>query len=207
MTREDHHSAQPRILVVDLETTGLHSQSHSILQIGAVWLTGGVGEFSMDCRMWPGAKWTEGAYQVNGITQERAEDPSLPTEGEAVLAFYEWIGIEPIMLAGLNPSFDRGFVHEALRRAGLKGVSPFPHRVVDLHTLTISYALVKDDLIPSRGLHTDEIYAVLGLPPEKRPHQALEGARREAEALRMLLGMPELAEGGAIPSQTAETIL
>lgn len=191
---EQHERAEPRILVVDLETAGLDARKHSILQIGAVWLTGGEGEFSMDCRRAEGTLIDTRALEVNGITPERADDPALPDEGTAVQRFLAWLGPLPCLLAGLNPSFDRAFLQEAQYRKTFPAqtVRRFPHRVLDLHSLAVTYALAKGDPVPSRGYYTDEIYAVLDLPPEPRPHQALTGARREAEALRILMGLPEL---------------
>lgn len=192
----DDERTEPRILVVDLETTGLDARKHSILQIGAVWLTGGEGEFSLNCRRAADTLIDPKAMEINGLSPERADDPSLPEEGEAVKQFLTWLGPLPCILAGLNPSFDRAFLQEAQYRKTFtsQAVRRFPHRVLDLHSLAVSYALAKGDPIPSRGYYTDEIYAVLGLPPEPKPHVTITGARREAEALRMLMGIPELSD-------------
>lgn len=203
----DDERTEPRILVVDLETTGLNARVHSIHQIGAVWLTGGVGEFSMDCRIWPGAAIDPEALSISGRTLEQITDPSLPLEGDAVKALLDWADVECgpggkllMLLAGLNPSFDRAFLHEAQLRPSSPKVMArrFPHRVLDLHSLAISYAIGRGEPVPSRGYSTDEIYSVLDMQPEPRPHVAIVGARMEAEALRVLLGLPELAEAGAL---------
>ncbi|MFK5920918.1 MAG: exonuclease domain-containing protein [Verrucomicrobiota bacterium] len=182
----------PRILVVDLETTGLDANKHSIVEMGAVWLTGGVGEFQMDCQMWEGAKWDDRAADVHGLSMARCTNPVLPTEGEAILELLNWCEAtqdEPVMLAGLNPSFDRAFVLRACERAGVKVARAFRHRVLDLHSLAVAHGLSDVLEIPSRGLYTDEIYALLGLPAEPKPHRALVGARKEAEALSKIIGL------------------
>jgi DNA polymerase III epsilon subunit-like protein len=185
----------PRILVVDLETTGLNADRHGILQIGAVWLTGGEGEFSIDCRMWDDGSIDDKALAFNGCSRERCMDKKMISEGEAVIRFLTWAGDEPFMLAGNNPSFDRSFLNAAFKRGigETQNIPNLKHRVLDLHTLAVSYALAKGELVPSRGLYTDEIYAILDLPPEPRPHIAITGARKEAEALRMLMALPSLA--------------
>ena len=194
----DDSRTTPKILVVDLETTGLESTKHSIVEFGAVWLTGEEGEFHMDCRIWRGAHLDPRALGVNGLSPDRCQNPALPDESDAILEFLQWLGPQPVMLAGLNPSFDRNFLHAAMRRASngamVASGDLFPHRTLDLHTLAVSYAIAKGDPIPSRGFYTDEIYAILDLPPEPKPHRALVGARREAEALRILLGLPEFME-------------
>lgn len=207
---EDSQRTDPRILVVDLETTGLNAERHSIVQVGAVWISGAEGEFSMDCRMHDAAAWTEEAAAVNGLSEARCTDPKLPTESEAIAELLRWIhesaGMagdpSPVMLAGLNPSFDRAFIHACLKRSGAANQRPFPHRVLDLHTLAVCYAIARGEPVPSRGYYTDEIYALLDLPPEPRPHCAIVGARREAEAMRMLLGIPEIE--GPLPYEILE---
>jgi DNA polymerase III epsilon subunit-like protein len=180
-----------KMLVVDLETTGLEARLHGIVQIGAVWLTGGQGEFFLECRAWPGAQIDPGAFKVNGLSPERCEDASLMSEAEAVTKFLQWIGPQPVLLAGLNPSFDRAFLHAAMRRAAtgdkLSKSQLFPHRTLDLHSLAVRYALQRQEPVPSRGFYTNEIYALLGMAPEPEPHVALVGAQMEAEAIRRLL--------------------
>lgn len=183
---------EPRILVVDLETSGLNPEAHSILQFGAEWLMGGHGEFSFECRMWNGAGIDPRALEINGCSISRCNDERLPGEATAIREFVQWVGEDPVIIAGLNPSIDVRFLNAACIRANAP--RRFTHRVLDLHTLTVSYALAKGELLPSRGLYTDEVYAMLDLPPEPMPHVGIIGARKQAEALRMLLGIPTLTE-------------
>ncbi len=187
---------EPFILVVDLETTDLNAKTGSIIQFGAVWLSGGEGEVEMDCRIWDGAHIDPESLQKNGCSDSRCRNPSLMKEGEALIQFFQWIFLttggwdQPFMLAGLNPSFDRAFLMQAWIRAG-RSIKSFPikHRTIDLHTLAVCYAMAADSIIPSRGLYTDEIYAVLDMPPEPKPHTAITGARMEADALHKLLAL------------------
>lgn len=187
---------EPLILVVDLETTGTNANRNSIIQFGAVWLSGAEGEIEMDCRAFDGAELHPKALEVNGCSEARCLNPALMSEAEALAQFFAWIKLhtdtddQPFILAGLNPSFDRSFLMQAWLRAGRPiKLFPVPHRTIDLHTLAITYAMACDSVIPSRGLYTDEIYAVLDLPPEPKPHTALTGARREADALHKLMAL------------------
>lgn len=198
-TSEPPARTNPRILVVDLETTGLSADDCSILEIGAVWLCGGLeghDEFSTGCRMWDGARVEPRALEINGCSESRCTNSSLQTESEAVDSFFTWLlcsmmnDVTPVMLAGLNPSFDRAFLRAAWRRAVSRCEFPFKHRVLDLHSLAVLHAFTRGEIVPSRGFYTDEIYALLGMEPEPRPHKAIVGARYEAHALRLL--MPEL---------------
>lgn len=206
-TSNDDGRAMPRILVVEVETTSLNAETGSILEIGATWLLGDGGEdqhFFIRCRPWEGSYWDEESERVHGITLAEANDPSRPTEDEAVREFVAWIGQLPVMMAGLNPSHDRAFIHAALRRSPetLSTVKIFPHRCIDLHTLAISYAVASAAPLPTRGLYTDEIYELLGMEPEPKPHRANSGALWEAIALRMLMGIPEHSE--PVPYEIAE---
>lgn len=187
---------EPFILVVDLETTGTDARRNSIIQFGAVWLSGAEGEIELDCRVWEGAEIQPRALEVNGCSESRCLNPSLMTESEALVQFFQWISMQtgcldqPFMLAGLNPNFDRSFLMQAWVRAG-RSIKTFPikHRTIDLHTLAVCYGMATDSIIPSRGLYTDEIYAVLDMPPEPKPHTAITGARMEADALHKLLAL------------------
>lgn len=193
-------SPSPSVLVVDVETSALDEQRGSILQIGAVWLIGGpedpdLHEFEIDCRARDSALIEDKALEVNGCTLARCHNPSLPDECQSLALFADWIVqcVGPgtkVILAGLNPAFDLRWLTACQQRAQFPIRLPFPHRTIDLHTLAISYALAAESHIPRRGFYTDEIYALLDLPPEPKPHRALVGARAEAEALRILMGLP-----------------
>lgn len=188
----------PHILVVDLETTSLNEHRGSILQIGAEWLLGApeaneLQEFSADCHARVDAEIEDKALEVNGCSLDRVFDTRLPLEGGAIQALVrfveECVGIgSPVILAGLNPSFDLRWLRAAYRRAGFS-TFPFQHRTLDLHSLALDFAIKNGRDIPERGFYTDEIYNLIGLPPEPRPHVAIQGARAEAAALRLLLGL------------------
>lgn len=199
---------QPSILVVDLETTSLDEHRGSILQIGSCWLMGepddeDLQEFEIDCRAYDGALIEAAALEVNGCSEARVWNPTLPTESEAIELFIAWLckccGVgSVIILAGLNPSFDLRWLNAARKRAGESGKSPFPHRTIDLHALAVAYAIAAEKEIPAKGFVTDDIYRLLDLPPEPRPHLAIQGARAESEALRILLGLPNMLDSYSV---------
>lgn len=192
---------QPRILVVDVETTGLDERICAIIEIGAQWLTTARAgeEFSVRCRPFEGAYIDPEAMAINGA--DWMDDPTVASEAAAIDAFLDWAGEGDIILAGMNPRYDLEMLRAAHHRAvtGLPPMAhppfPFPHRTVDLHTLAVTWAMAAGEVVPERGLHTDLILTLLGLPEEPKPHRALNGARAEAEALRVLMGIPNtLAE-------------
>jgi DNA polymerase III epsilon subunit-like protein len=179
----------PPILVVDVETTSADPSTGGLVEIGAHWLTGPRAgeEFENRCVPRMEAMVDVEALEVNGCDWLESDDEL--TEAEAVESFLRWVGPEDCLLAGMNPYFDRWFLKSAneAARTGMK--LPFPHRTLDMHTLMVTWAAAYDVDVPARGFYTDAILGLLGLPPEPRPHRAIAGARAEAAAFRVLLGM------------------
>lgn len=177
-----------KILVLDSETSGTDASKHGILDIGAVWLDGS-GEFYSKIQLWHGAEWTQGAQEIHGVTETDARAITRPSERFVALQFLDWLGVNPVIIAGMNPAFDRAFLRAWFGRCGLGNdfARLFPHRLVDMHSLAMAAAMRVDYLIPLRGMYTDEIYYFLDMPPELKPHQAIIGARMEAEAINKLI--------------------
>lgn len=180
------------LVVIDLETTGLHPARSGILQIGAVDLRGPEPrEFTMDVRAYEGCRIEADALAVNGVALAECRAESRIAEDVALLALLEWLGPDDFLLGGMNPRFDRDFLVSASRRASaLHDCSirfPASHRTIDLHTLAIAHALRIGALVPAKGFHTDAIFDLLGMEPEPKPHVALVGARMIASALCRLL--------------------
>lgn len=188
-----------KLVVVDVETTGLHADRCGLVEIGAVLLdlasleTG--AEFATPVRVCYWHEWTDEAEAVHGTPRTVAEDPARPEEGEALLRFFEWLANEAgpgrHMLAGMNPGFDLGFLRAVAERTDPSMPAELRrrigHRTVDLHTLALRAAMECDPGEDPARLHTDAIYEMLGMEAEPRPHRALTGARMEAEAIALLL--------------------
>lgn len=195
-----------RVVVVDLETSGLVPGAHGILEIGAVPLDPGhPGTFHREVRLEWHMEWDAGAAIVHGFTREEASSHRRTTDAVAVEDLLDWLDDEVLrgiegraVLAGMNPRFDRDHLAHVADRAdlGARFAGLVSHRTLDLHTLAVCHFwrnLAYEPQMFPRGLdslRTDAIYGLLGLPPETRPHRALEGARREAEAFRLLLLSP-----------------
>ena len=189
------------MVVIDVETTGVDPKKSAMVSIGAVDFSSPEREFYAECRPWDGAHIHDEALAVNGFTREDLFREDRKSLEEVMREFAEWI--EPLAdrtLAGHNPSFDRGFVNESLRRSGIE--ARFAHRTIDSHSLAFASFLKSGIDIPLKNNHTDiNLDAVLvhaGLPEEPKPHNALTGARMEAEAFsRLIYGknlLPEFAE-------------
>lgn len=193
------HCPLSRLIVVDLETSGLNPDSAAILQIGAVSLNSGVvslpacREFQafVRCEWWH--DWEADAAKVHGETRDKAGDHCRLAEEVALEALLDWAddlgGTGRFILAGMNPAFDLGFLRAVAERSDqggrLRGL--FAHRTLDMHSLAVARCLSLR--IDPLDLNTDAIYAMLGQAPEAKPHRAIEGARREASAILALLNL------------------
>lgn len=177
------HTMPGSIVVVDVETTALAAGAGAIIEIGAVGLASGE-EFFASCRAPSDALIEPKALEVNGATRERVFDLSLPLAHEEVFRFsawcrWRWLGL----LAGMNPRFDL----DHLRAVHTPPHKLLSHRTLDMHSLAIAWAQLRNYPLPASGLKTDEIYEMLGMPMEPKPHSAIVGARMETIALRTML--------------------
>lgn len=178
------------MIVVDVETSGLDPQKHSIVSIGAVDFALPTCLFYQECRIFEGAMISEEALSVNGFTVEQITDPSKPSLEETIRAFYAWTdSCVDRTIAGENPTFDRNFLHAAAQRYGLRLI--FGHRSIDLHTLAYTHHQRRGLTLPLRDARTDlnldKILVYVGLPEEPKPHHALTGAKMEAEAFHRFI--------------------
>lgn len=182
------------IVVVDVETTGLIPFQNQVIEIGAVFLDDRE-EFETRVRFDRERRWSEEAEAVHGYTRESCEDPTHPEIHEALELFLDWLefhrGERRLVLAGMNPRFDLDMLRadaRAVDRLSRRMNFRFSHRTLDMHSLCVRYAVrmgLSADAITR--LHTDQIYDLLGMEPEPRPHRAITGARMEADALSLLL--------------------
>jgi DNA polymerase III subunit epsilon len=166
----------PRFAVVDLETSGLSSRRHRILQIGLVTVEPDgtvVDQWSTLVRLtWP---WSRvGPRGVHGITRR-----SLRHAPAASIALGELRQrIDGAVFTAHNANFDAEFLARAARRHGV------PLRLDQrLCTLQLSRRLDPERQL-THGLA--DLCARYGVPME-RPHDALYDARATAAVLPHLL--------------------
>jgi DNA polymerase III epsilon subunit-like protein len=120
---------------------------------------------------------TEQALRVNGISVAEWKDkPSLKS---TIGLFLSWVHDceAKKIIAGHNPRFDLEFLSRAFYECNLR--HPFGFRTIDMHSL--AYAKFGE------SMSSDQIYEKLGLEPEPKPHNALNGAMCEARAFRRLM--------------------
>ncbi len=185
------------MVILDIETSSADPHKGSILSIGAVELENPENTFYGECRLEDGAEVQDRALEVNGFTQEQISDPKKPTVRELLTEFIAWYGtVEERTVGGHNVGyFDLRFMEIACSRYGLGtfGLVNGNYRSVDLHTLGYSEFLRRGAEIPTKNglssLSMDSVLTLVGLEPEPKPHNALNGAKLEAEAIRRILAL------------------
>ncbi len=175
------------MIVLDVETSGIDPNTHSILSLGALDLDDPTNQFYDECRVWDGAGISDEALVINGFTEKEAKDPEKKSEAELITAFIAWATTKPEnrTLAAQNISFDKGFVEAAARRAGV--AFPFAHRTIDTHTLVWGHMRMRGIEPPTENhrsaINLTSALAYCGLPEEEKPHNALTGAIAHAEII------------------------
>jgi len=185
------------MIVVDVEATCLDPKRHSIVSIGAVDFDNPDYQFYRECRVWDGAEVSKSALDVNVFGRDEILDAAKMSLEDAIDDFIKWAdACSDKTLAGVNPSFDRDFLKASAEREGIKW--DFAYRTVDLHSLCFAHYLSREVDPPMKNKHTgvtsDKTYEHVGLPDEPKPHNALTGAKMEAEAFSRLIKGKNLLE-------------
>jgi DNA polymerase III epsilon subunit-like protein len=176
------------MIVLDVESSGLLPETHSILSLGALDLDNPTNQFYEECRVWEAAEIEEEALRINGFTREEITGKGVrQSEAELITAFVAWAleGPPDRTLAAQNPSFDLEFVQAACRRAGIE--CPFAKRTIDIHSLVWLHMTERGIVPPQRKGHSainlDTALSYCGIPEEPKPHNALTGAFCHAEVI------------------------
>ncbi len=194
-----------KMIVVDVETTGVDFLKNSIVSIGALDFSKPENQFYEECRIWEGAEINEEALKINGFSREQIINPEKISLEETVKKFIDWAkNIEDKTFAGENPVFDYIFLRTSAQKYNLPwnfGRTEGTGRSVDLHSLCYSNYLKRKLIPPMKNgrtdLNTNKILQYVGLPEEPNPHNALTGAKMEAEAFsRLIYGRGLLKEFG-----------
>ena len=162
------------MIVVDIETTGMEPDRHSIVSIGAMEYENPENRFYKECRMDEDRKIDKKSFEINGFTKKEVTDKKKPTVKELLEDFTEWTKkIKERTIAGDNIWFDIGFLEYNFEEKGIK--SPFKKEYVELHELT--------PLLKEMPWSLDIVLNMVGVPPRDGTHNALDDVELTAEAI------------------------
>lgn len=165
----------PRFAVLDIETSGLSTRRHRILQVAVVIVEDGrvVDEWSSLVRL----RWRfqrVGPRRVHGIDRAMLRDA--PRLGEVITELAR--RVDGTVVTAHNVAFDWPFITRAARRAGVE--LPAAQR---LCTLRLSRSLDPERQLSHRLSDACARYDIAN----DRPHDALHDARATARLLPHLL--------------------
>lgn len=106
---------QQRLVVLDLETSGLNLQRDQLLAIGAVVIEGGAIDFSQqfECTLHRAGHKASASTLIHGIAPSAIAAGTEPVE--ALLAFMEFLGDSPLL--AFHAGFDQHMLGRALRES------------------------------------------------------------------------------------------
>lgn len=180
------------MIVVDIEASGIDYRKYSILSIGAIEFNNPQHQFYGECRIWDGAGIDPESLQVNGFTEEEARDPQKQSLKELMEAFHKWLyecDTADKTIAAQNVSFDRDYLNDSFVRSDINW--QFSYRTIDTHSVAYADHIQRNIDIPLKnehsGLNLNTILNYVGIPREPDPHNALMGAKCQAEVLSRIL--------------------
>ena len=188
------------MIVIDGEFSGLDHNKHGLLSLGAVDLNNPEKQFYGECRLEEWMTYTDEALWVNGFKKEDLYNPEKKSIKEMIGEFDEWLQTcsTPQLLVGQNPKSDIDFLKTSYDIADIE--YPLGHRSIDTHSVVFMkhLQLGKKILIEKwmYKINLDESLRFVWIRWwEPRPHNALTGAKCEAEVVsRVIYGKKLLPE-------------
>ncbi len=198
-------------VVIDIETTGVESGKHGLLEIAAVQVdyddAGKLMPHNTDhwhVTPFEGAARDPKALAINGIDPDHPFRFAIPEKQalEELFAFtheqLKHTGCRRALLVGHNAHFDLGFIHASTERCKLKD-SPF-HKFTCIDTATLAGVFYEKTVL-SKALKA----AKIDFDPEAA-HSALYDAERTAELFCEVINLRDaFARGNDSPTCTSLT--
>jgi len=185
-------------IFLDTETNGLNPHKHCILELAFKILDVISGEvlFAYEelvaqNRM----KWDQGdphSLMINGLRWEQIQKGKAPEEiAGAVITAFAQHGVRrgKAVFVCQNPSFDRAFFSELID-PDLQESLDWPYHWLDLASMYWAMHIEKQPHPWESGVSKDKISEVYALPPEEKPHRAMNGVDHLLACYEAVVGFP-----------------
>lgn len=178
------------MIVVDVETSSPDSHKGCIVSIGAVEFENPTNTFYRECQIFEGAEIQLDAMRVNGFSMDQIKDPTKKTLEQVINEFINWCsGFYDKTIVAHNAGFDHSFLEQSCKRYNIYW--QFGFRSVDVHTTCYLSMMANNIEIPmmygTSGIGLNKVLEYCGMPREPDPHNALNGAKYETEAMHRML--------------------
>jgi DNA polymerase III epsilon subunit-like protein len=203
-----------KMIVVDIETSGVDYLHSGIWQIGAVDLST-KEEFFQESRIDEEDSVSSEALLVIGKTEKQLRDSIKQSQKKLLANFFQWYSKRKNkVFIAQNPQFDLVFLDIKAKKYGLK--SPFGYRAFDIHTIgALRHMQINGNFLIEKelsGMRLSEIIQFCGLKDTRvivekgkiiqkgASHNALEDAYLEAECFsRLVFGKNFLSKYSGFP--------
>jgi oligoribonuclease len=188
-------------IFLDSETNGLNAQKHKLLEVAYKIVDVRTGallqEFEAVIFQTP-ETWKlsdPASLEVNGFTYDRVSAGKQSTEVAAqIKENFQKLGIKrgSAVFICQNPSFDRAFFSQLID-ADTQEKLQWPYHWLDLASMYWGEAMRLGRMNPARlpwetGFSKDRIAATYHLPPEAKPHRALNGVNHLLLCYKAVIG-------------------
>jgi len=168
--------ANQKVLVIDVESTGLDPTKHSCIEIGAVLMDEElniVDEYSSLIAPIPGTEVNPESMAVNKISMEELK--TAPDYKTVIEEFHKRFGEGGSIptISGWNVWFDVAFLRGLYEKMGRQW--PFGHRFLDLQSVAQFFS-------GFQGVSLEKL--VDSLLQEKQTHRAIDDTRHTAKVLK-----------------------
>lgn len=182
-----------KMLVVDMETTGLDPRRHGVVSLAAIVLDGGV---EVDRRFFivndPFASWDDDeAASIHGLKLEVVSEVGvLPaTVVDGITRMLRRFGMtEKVTLVSHGATFDSGFLRRLWGLGGGNYEAQFSHRMLCTHAAALFLAHAGAlDLGEDGSAGLDNLSRIFGLEERGAIHDSMDDAERCKEVLARLV--------------------
>lgn len=185
-------------IFLDTETSGLNPQKHCILEIAfkIIDLLSGEMTFSYEAIIAQSRlQWEKSDPQslaVNHFTWEEISSGIPPEEvGGAIVTIFAQNHVKKGQAVFIcqNPSFDRSFFSQ-LVDPDLQEALDWPYHWLDFASMYWALHIDKEPHPWQTGVSKDKISEAYDLPPEKKPHRAMNGVNHLLQCYEAVVGFP-----------------
>lgn len=188
-------------IFLDTETNGLNPFKQTVLEIAFQIIDLSTGEemaaFSSFCKVTP-EEWERSdpeSLKINGITWEQSQSGLRKEEiAHQILSLFSSLSLsrKNAVFICQNPSFDRAFFSQIIPPEEQEKRF-LPYHWLDLASMYWAKAMElgkrDHDRLPWKtGLSKDRIAASLSLPPENKPHKAMNGVNHLLLCYKTIVG-------------------
>ncbi|TRO32681.1 3'-5' exonuclease [Pseudomonas sp. ALS1131] len=175
------------LAILDLETSGINPNKHSVLEIGIIPLLEGIPPFHAYVKN-EEIIWSDFAKEnFQKISEEWNAQSTPPREAVQKLSDYleENFPSKEITLIGHNIGFDISFLKKLAFDSGIDEIPGISHRVIDTHTLL--FVLMSQGKLPESALTSSGAFSHFNIsPPESIRHTALGDATATRELFKKI---------------------